>query len=29
LARALAFLLGESVAADLLREIPQKYGHEN
>ena len=24
-----AFLLGESVAADLLRANPQKYGHEN
>jgi hypothetical protein len=24
-----AFLLGESVGADLLRVNPQKYGHEN
>ena len=24
-----AFLLGESVAADLLRANPQKYAHEN
>jgi hypothetical protein len=24
-----AFLLGESIAADLLRVNPQKYGHEN